>query len=116
MTVRAAIARLTDHEGLNFLLTNRVPRRALTRFVGWFSKIEQPLVRDLSIATWRLFCDVDLSRRQEEPLYAACTTASSASSRTVRAPIDADPAVLVSPCDAIVGACGDGRRERCCCR
>ena len=27
MTVRSAIARLTDHEELNFLLTNRVPRR-----------------------------------------------------------------------------------------
>jgi phosphatidylserine decarboxylase len=50
MTVRSAIARLTEHEGLNFLLTNRVPRRALTRFIGWFSRIEQPVVRDLSIA------------------------------------------------------------------
>ena len=23
--------------------------------MGWFSRIEQPLVRDLSIATWQLF-------------------------------------------------------------
>ena len=61
MTVRSAVARLTANERLNFMLTNRIPRRALTRFAGWFSKIEQPLVRDLSIATWRLFCDVDLS-------------------------------------------------------
>jgi hypothetical protein len=30
----------------------------LTRFMGWFSQIEQPLMRDLSIATWRLFADL----------------------------------------------------------
>ena len=37
-------------EDINFLLTNRIPRRLATRFIGWFSQIEQPLVRDLSIA------------------------------------------------------------------
>ena len=31
-------------------VTNRIPRRLATQFMGWFSKIEQPLVRDLSIA------------------------------------------------------------------
>jgi phosphatidylserine decarboxylase len=61
MTVRSLIAKLTEHEGLNFLLTNRIPRRLATRLVGWFSRIEQPIVRDLSIGTWRLFCDLDLS-------------------------------------------------------
>ncbi len=65
MTIRTAINRLTDQETLNFILTNRIPRRALTRFMGWFSKIEQPLVRDLSIATWRLFSDLDLSEARE---------------------------------------------------
>ena len=34
--------------------------------MGWFSKIEQPLVRDASIALWRLFSDLDLSEAQEE--------------------------------------------------
>ena len=70
MTVRTQIRRLfaqeqiwrlLAQENVNFLLTNRVPRAALTRFMGWFSLIEQPLVRNLSIAVWRLFCDVDLS-------------------------------------------------------
>ena len=50
MTIRGLISILSQQEDLNFLLTNRVPRAALTRFMGWFSKIEQPLVRDLSIA------------------------------------------------------------------
>ena len=37
--------RLSQHERLNFLLTNRIPRRYATLFMGWFSRIEQPLVR-----------------------------------------------------------------------
>ena len=61
MTVRAFIARVLEQESLNFLLTNRIPRRSITRFMGWFSKIEQPLVRAVSIAIWRLFSDLDLS-------------------------------------------------------
>ena len=31
-------------EDLNFLLTNRVPRAALTRLMGWFSQIRSPLL------------------------------------------------------------------------
>ena len=53
--------RLLLQEGLNFLLTNRVPRLALTRFMGWFSKIEQPLVCRASIALWRACTEIDLS-------------------------------------------------------
>ena len=34
--------RLLLQEDLNFLLTNRVPRIALTRFMGWFSKLRHP--------------------------------------------------------------------------
>lgn len=105
MTVRSAIARIVAHEDLNFLLTNRLPRRLATRFVGWFSKIEQPLVRDASIALWRLFSDVDLS----DAATARWTSLHDCFIRALRpgarAP-DADPATLASPCDAIVGACG----------
>jgi phosphatidylserine decarboxylase len=103
--VRSAIALLTDHEGLNFLLTNRVPRRALTRFVGWFSRIEQPLVRDASIAMWRLFCDLDLSDARKSS-FSSMRDCFTRELREGARPIDADASVLVSPCDAIVGAAG----------
>jgi len=53
-------------EDLNFLLTNRVPRVALTRLMGWFSKVEVPWVRDASIAVWRLFTEIDLSDAKEQ--------------------------------------------------
>lgn len=105
MTVRSAIARLTNHDGFNFLLTNRVPRRALTRFMGWFSRIEQPFVRDLSIAIWRLFCDVDLSDAKKSSFRSMRDCFTRELKEGAR-PIDPDPGVLVSPCDAIVGASG----------
>ena len=105
MTVRSAIARLTDHDGLNYLLTNRIPRRALTQFMGWFSRIEQPLVRDLSIATWRLFCDVDLSDARKSR-FRSMHDCFIRELKVGARPIDPDPDVLVSPCDAIVGASG----------
>ena len=60
MTVRTQILRIFQQEDINFLLTNRIPRRLATQFIGWFSKIEQPLIRDLSISIWRLFSGLDL--------------------------------------------------------
>src|SRR5262245_38608061 len=105
MTIRTQIARICQQEDINFLLTNRIPRRLATRFMGWFSRIEQPLVRDLSIAVWRLFSDLDLSEsktRQFRSMHDCFTRELKAGAR----PVDPDPAVLVSPCDAIVGACG----------
>ena len=65
MTIRAAIVKIVHQEDLNFLLTNRLPRRLVTRFMGWFSKIEQPIIRDASIGIWRLFSDLDLSDAKE---------------------------------------------------
>jgi phosphatidylserine decarboxylase len=97
--------RLLLQEDLNFLLTNRVPRIALTRFMGWFSRIESPLLTRLSIAVWRLFTDLDLSeakRRRFSSLQQCFTRELKSGARVV----DARPEVLASPCDAIVGACG----------
>ena len=65
MTIRSLIAKVVQQEDLNFLLTNRIPRRLATQFMGWFSQIEQPLVRDVSIGIWRLFSDLDLQRSEE---------------------------------------------------
>ena len=66
MTVQSIIARVFQQEGLNFVLTNRIPGRLATLFMGWFSKIEQPFVRDISIAIWRLLCHLDLSEAKKE--------------------------------------------------
>ena len=105
MTARSLIARLGRREELNFLLTNRIPRRLVTRFMGWFSRIEQPLVRDASIAVWRLFSELELSDARD-PRFASVHECFTRRLKDGARPVDADPAVLVSPCDAIVGASG----------
>jgi phosphatidylserine decarboxylase len=105
MTVRTQILRIVEQEDVNFLLTNRIPRRLATRFIGWFSKIEQPLIRDLSIAAWRMFSDLDLSdakQRDFRSLHDCFIRELKDGAR----PIDDAADVLVSPCDATVGACG----------
>jgi len=99
------LRQVVQHEDLNFLLTNRVPRRLLTRWMGRFSRIRsRPLAR-ASIALWRLFTDLDLSdaaEREFDSLHACFTRALRPGAR----PFDPQADVLASPCDAIVGACG----------
>lgn len=105
MTVRSLLARVVLQEDLNFLLTNRIPRHLTTRFMGWFSRIEQPLVRDLSIAVWKLFADLELADAKKERFHSLhdCFTREL---REGARPVDPRPEVVVSPCDGIVGACG----------
>ena len=105
MTVRSLIARVVQQEDINFLLTNRIPRRVLTHFMGWLSRIEQPWLCGIGMALWRLFSDLDLSDAKKTrftSLHDCFTRELKAGAR----PIDPDPRVLVSPCDALVGACG----------
>jgi len=105
MTTKALIARIVQQEDINFLLTNRIPRRLLTQFVGWLSRIEQPWVCAGCIGLWRLFSDLDLSEAKKTHFKSVheCFTREL---REGARPIDPDPGVLASPCDALVGACG----------
>jgi phosphatidylserine decarboxylase len=105
MTVRNTIAHLAGHEGLNFLLTNRLPRRTATRFMGWFSQIEQPLVRKASMALWRLFCDVDLSDA-EKLRFTSMRDCFTRRLKPGSRPFSTDAGLFPSPSDAIVGANG----------
>jgi phosphatidylserine decarboxylase len=103
--LRQARDAFLQQEDLNFLLTNRVPRIALTRFMGWFSKIRNPLVREISIGTWRLFTELDLSEAKKTRFASMHDCFTRELKEGVR-PVDARDEVLTSPCDAIVGACG----------
>ena len=69
MTVKAQILKVFQQEDVNFLLTNRIPRRLATQF----SSLHGCFVRELKEGA---------------------------------RPIERSRDVLVSPCDAIVGACG----------
>ena len=105
MTIRTLFHDVMKQERLNFLLTNRIPRRSLTIFMGWFSQIKQPLVRDFSIGTWRRFAALDLAEAKKTHF----TSMHDCFIRELKPgsrPIHPDPVVLTSPCDGIVGACG----------
>jgi phosphatidylserine decarboxylase len=106
MTAQARLTQILANEDLNFLLTNRIPRRLLTRFVGWFSQIEQPMVRDASIAVWRFFSDLDVSEAKKTEFRSMhdCFTREL---KDGARPVDTRAEIMTSPCDAIVGACGE---------
>lgn len=105
MTLRQTIQNILKNEDINFLLTNRIPRRLLTILVGWFSKIEHPWVSRWSIAVWKYFSDLDLSEAKKshfKSMHECFTRELKEGARTV----NLDPAWLSSPVDAIVGAHG----------
>jgi phosphatidylserine decarboxylase len=105
MTAKSTIGRILQQEDINFLLTNRIPRLLLTRFMGWLSRIEHPWVCRGGIALWRLFTDLDLSeakKTQFKSLQECFTRELKQGAR----PIHPDPRCLISPCDALVGAYG----------
>lgn len=103
---KTALARFFLQEDLNFLVTNRIPRRAVTRFMGWFSRIESPVLARASIATWQLFADDlrldEAKKRRFDSLHDCFIRELRPGAR----PIDPDPDVVVSPCDAVIGAHG----------
>ncbi|HVO48480.1 MAG TPA: archaetidylserine decarboxylase [Steroidobacteraceae bacterium] len=105
MTARSLISRMTRHEKLNFLLTNRIPRRWVTLCVGRLSRVRQPAVRAASIAIWRLFSDLDLREARKARFESLHDCFTRELKEGVR-PVDPDPAVLTSPCDGIVGEGG----------
>ncbi|MEJ1963010.1 MAG: archaetidylserine decarboxylase [Gammaproteobacteria bacterium] len=109
MTLRTAprrlIGKITQQEDLNFLLTNRIPRRWLTIFIGWLSKRENAIVRATCITLWKLFTDLDLSEAKKRKFRSVHDCFTRELKEGAR-PVDMSDGTLVSPCDAIVGASG----------
>jgi phosphatidylserine decarboxylase len=105
MTIREIFKKIGAQEDINFLLTNRIPRITLTHFMGWFSQIRHPWVRDASIAVWKFFADLDLTEAKKtsfESLHDCFIRELKTGARLV----NNDPDALTSPCDGIVGAMG----------
>ena len=98
--------RILSAEPINFVLTNWIPRRTLTRFMAWFSRIEQPAIRDLSMRVWQFFGgDLNL-HEAKKTTFASVHDCFIRELRKGARLIDPTPGILISPCDAIVGACG----------
>ncbi len=93
------------NDDIKFLLTNRIPRRLATTFFGWFSHIESPIVRDLSIGVWKRCADLNLHEARKtrfSSLHDCFTRELKEGAR----PIDNRADILISPCDGIVGSSG----------
>ena len=98
--------RIGRFERLNFLLTNRIPRRLATRLMGWLSRVEHPAVVKISLTIWQAFGG-DL--RLHEAKQRRFATVHDCFVRELREgvrPVQTDAGVVVSPCDGIVGALG----------
>lgn len=96
-------------ESLHFRVTNPVPRRSWTRLMGWFSQLEHPIVRDVSIGLWSRLADLSLeeaAKTEFDSLHDCFIRQLKPGAR----PFDPDPSRLASPCDGIVGGCGAIRR------
>ncbi len=101
-----SLQQLSIAERLNFLVTNRIPRRWLTQWVGWFSRIDNPWLARLSIRIWQAFVD-DL-KLDESPAthYRSLRECFIRPLKPGVRTFDWNPAIVTSPCDAIVGAHG----------
>ena len=97
---------MSNQEQLNFLLTNRIPRRWATLFMGWFSRLESRLLARLSIGVWQRFAD-DL--RLDEAEHTDFVSLHDCFTRRLKAgarPVHPDGRIVASPCDAVVGEHG----------
>lgn len=98
--------RLLARDAINFALTNRIPRRWLTRVAGRISRSEHPVVRDVSLAAWQWFGGRLPLEEAAETEFASLHACFIRALKPGARPIDPDPRVLVSPSDGIVGAVG----------
>jgi len=106
--MKKTIQNILSQEDLNFLLTNRIPRNTLTRLIGWFSQIENPIVAFISIKAWKFFSALDLSEAKSQhfkSMHACFTRELKPNARPVNQKLN----YLVSPCDALIGAFGEVR-------
>ncbi|MGQ0507146.1 MAG: archaetidylserine decarboxylase [Myxococcaceae bacterium] len=100
------LAKVFLQEDLNFLITNRLPRRYATQLMAWFSRIESRTLTRASVAVWSCFAGnlrLDEARRTD---FGSLHEVFVRELKQGVRPVHSDPRVAVSPCDAVVGACG----------
>jgi phosphatidylserine decarboxylase len=106
LSLSGTLRRIMLQEDVNFLVTNRIPRRLATRLMARLSRIDAPWWTRLSLRVWQLFADdLDLEEARKgrfESIHDCFIRELRQGAR----PIDPDPAVVVCPCDGVVGACG----------
>ena len=105
---RPSCARPSAATASTISVTNHIPRRLATRAMGWFSRVEQPLVARLSLAIWRAAAgdalrldEADAHRLPQHPRLLHPRPEARGAARSI-----ASAGIVVSPCDGIVVAAG----------
>jgi len=107
MTKTSLLRRITQQEDINFLITNRIPRRYATLFMGWFSRIENPIIRYLSLTLWKLFAsDLELDDAKKEK-FSSLHDCFIRELKPGARKININSKIITSPCDAIIGSHGE---------
>lgn len=103
---------LTFAEHVNFIVTNRIPRRLVTLLMGKISRLEHPLLAKCLIKLWQWF-DSDL--RLDESPVSQFRSLNDCFIRPIKPqlrPINLGANKVVSPCDGVVvssGCVADGQ-------
>ena len=96
-------------ETLNFTLTNLIPRSACTRIMGRISKIENRYFAKFAIRLWQLFSDDMRLHEAETNNFNSIHECFTRRLKKEARPLEKDTSLLVSPCDAVIGAHGNIR-------
>jgi phosphatidylserine decarboxylase len=110
---RRAASALTDvflQEDINFLITNRIPRRYATLLMGRFSRIRSRRLTKICLAMWRFFDDLRLEEAKSQD-FESLRDCFVRQLRDGARRIEPNPCVATSPCDAVVGAFGSVRED-----
>ena len=100
------IRALSQHEQINFLLSNRIPRRLVTHLMGWLSRIENPVLAEFLIRGWKFFADdLDFEESKKDRFNSLHDCFIRELKEGAR-PIDPQEDVVTSPCDAVIGCSG----------
>ena len=113
MAYRRAASALTNvflQEDINFLVTNRIPRRYATLLAGWFGRIRSRRLTRICVATWSLFDDLRLEEAKTQDFESLRDCFVRELRDGVRH-IDPNPRIVTSPCDAVVGVFGSVRAD-----
>jgi phosphatidylserine decarboxylase len=105
MKLRQCLRQWGRNDSINFYLSNHIARNTLTLLMGRISRIRHPWACRMSIALWQLFTDLDL-QDAAQPSFASLHDCFTRALKPGARLVDSDPAVMASPSDGIVGACG----------
>jgi phosphatidylserine decarboxylase len=105
-TLRSMVDAVSGDPRVNFTVTNRIPRRLLTRLVARVSRIENRLLYRLSMALWEMGAGSLHLEEAERSDFRSVHECFVRRLKPGARAIDPTPGALVSPCDGIVVSAG----------